>query len=399
MGDKSYGAFEEIQQKRRIDLEVVKQRLKAQKVETPSWGYSNSGTRFGVFEQRAAARDVFERLEDAAEVHRLTGITPSVALHIPWDYVDDWQEVCQYAAGLGLKIGAINPNLFEDQDYKLGSITHPDEGVREKAVSHMLECVDIMRETNSTVLSCWFADGTNYPGQDDFRARRHRAEECLSRVYDALNPEMRMLLEYKFFEPAFYHTDFCDWGTATLMAKRLGDQAQTLVDLGHHPLGANVEHIVALLIDEGKLGGFHFNCKKYADDDLTTGSIAPYQLFLIFTELVKAENDPDLQPDVAYMIDQSHNIKPKVEAMVQSVQSIQTAYAKALLVDYTALVAAQAEGDVVMAEELLKEAFQTDVRPLLTRVRAEMGVPVNPLQALREGGYIRKKAEVRGDTD
>ncbi|GIX05694.1 MAG: hypothetical protein KatS3mg115_0097 [Candidatus Poribacteria bacterium] len=266
-------------QERGVDVEDVKRRLKAQQIETPSWGYGDSGTRFGVFQQPWAARNVHERLQDAAVTHRYTGVAPSVALHIPWDKVDDWAALKQYADELGIRIGAINPNLFQDQDYKLGSVCNPDPRIRGKAIEHLLECTEIMRIVDSDILSVWLADGTNYPGQDDFRKRHQYLVEALKVAYDDLPADARMLVEYKFFEPAFYHTDLPDWGTALLVCQRLGDQAQVLIDTGHHPLGTNIEMIVALLLEYGKLGGFHFNCRKYADDDLTTGSINPQELF------------------------------------------------------------------------------------------------------------------------
>ncbi|NMB45101.1 MAG: L-rhamnose isomerase [Firmicutes bacterium] len=379
-----------------VDLAQAREKLLEQEIETPSWGYADSGTRFQVFHQPGAARTVFEKLDDAAKVHEMTGITPGVALHIPWDKVDDYQKVMDYAEELNLTIGAINPNLFQEPEYKLGSLCHPDRAVRKKAVDHVLECIEIMNITGSKALSLWLADGTNYPGQDDFRARKKRLEETLAEVYKALGDDQRMLIEYKFFEPAFYHTDIADWGMATLLAMKLGPKAQTLVDLGHHPLGANIEQIVAYLIDEGKLGGFHFNSKKYADDDLTTGSVNPYELFLIYNELVAGAEDLQEDLNVAYMIDQSHNVKPKVAAMIQSVEEIQTAYAKALLVDRASLRKAQREGDIIGAERVLKEAYDRDVTALLVSVREEMGVPVNPLEAYRQSGYQSKIARERG---
>lgn len=379
-----------------VDLAQAKESLLKQKIETPSWGYADSGTRFQVFHQPGAARNVFEKLDDAAMVHRMTGITPSVALHIPWDEVDDYERVVDYAAELDLTIGAINPNLFQEPEYKLGSLCHPDKAVRRKALDHILECIEIMNITGSKVLSLWLADGTNYPGQDDFRARKKRLEETLRIVYDALADDQRLLIEYKFFEPAFYHTDLADWGTATLLAMKLGPKAQTLVDLGHHPLGANIEQIVAYLIDEGKLGGFHFNSKKYADDDLTTGSTNPYELFLIYNELVAGAEELQEDLNVAYMIDQSHNVKPKVAAMIQSVESIQAAYAKALLVDRQALREAQRKGDIIGAETILKAAYDRDVTPLLVSVREELQVPIAPLEAYRQSGYQETIAGERG---
>lgn len=376
-----------------MNKEAIKEKLKNQKIETPSWGYGDSGTRFKVFHQAGAARNVYEKIDDAAQVHKYTGVTLSVALHIPWDMVDDWKELKEYVGDKGLKIGAINPNLFQEEEYKLGSLTHPDADIRKKALDHMYECIEIMKQTGSKFLSLWLADGTNYPGQGDFRARKHRLEETLKEVYQELEDDMKLLIEYKFFEPAFYSTDIGDWGMATFLAKKLGEKAKTLVDLGHHPLGTNIEQIVAYLIDEDKLGGFHFNNKKYADDDLTVGSINPYELFLIYNELVAGGADTD--PDVAYMIDQSHNIKPKIEAMIQSVINIQEAYAKALLVDREALKEAQLKGDVVLAEEILLSAYRTDVRPLLESVREEMGLDPDPLKAYRDSGYAEKIAQER----
>ncbi|MDW8026687.1 MAG: L-rhamnose isomerase, partial [Armatimonadota bacterium] len=294
--------------------------------------------------------------------------------------------------------GAVNPNLFQDDEYKLGSLCHPDAGVRRRAMEHVLECIEIAQQVGSRILSLWLADGTNYPGQDDFRARKHRLQECLAEIYRALPAEMRLLIEYKFFEPAFYHTDLPDWGVAYLMASRLGERAQVLVDTGHHPQGTNIEHIVALLLDEGKLGGFHFNNRKYADDDLIVGSINPFEMFLIFNELVAAAEDPRTAAcaqNVAYMIDQSHNIEPKIEAMILSVMNIQTAYAKALLVDRARLREAQATGAVLEAHRILQEAYETDVRPLLAQVRVEMGREPDPLMAFRRSGYAEKVARER----
>ena len=309
--------------------------------------------------------------------------------------MENWEELADYARELGVAVGSINPNLFQDPDYKLGSVTNVDPKVRRKAIDHMLECVEIMKRTGSKVLSMWLADGTNYPGQGDFRRRKRWMEEAYREVYEALDDDMVILIEYKMFEPAFYHTDLADWGMATDLARKLGPKAKTLVDLGHHASGTNIEHIVAYLIDEGKLGGFHFNSKKYADDDLTSGSINPYELFLIYNELAKAEADPDNAPEIAYMIDQSHNIKPKIQAMIQSVQNLQTAYAKALLVNQEKLTELQAAGDVVGAEEVLMTAFNTDVTPLLKAVRRELGVPENPLEAFRQSGYEAKVAKER----
>ena len=389
-----FAALAEVLTSEGVDVDDVKSKLKAQEVETPSWGYGNSGTRFGVFPQPGAARDVHERLSDAAQVHKATGVCPGVALHIPWDKVDDYDALQQEAADLGVHIGAINPNVFQEQDYKLGSFGHRDPVVRQKALDHMYECVDIMERTNSKVLSLWFADGTNYPGQDDLIERKRRFEEGLGKTHAALPEGARMLIEYKFFEPAFYHTDIADWGMALNFAIKAGPKAEVLVDLGHHPLCTNIEHLVALLLDEGRLGGFHFNNRKYADDDLTTGSVNLYEVFLIYHEILNAERRGTVA-NIAYMIDQSHIIKPKVEAMIQSVLNIQTAYARALLVDRAALAEAQAEEDTVAAEEILRNAYDTDVRPLLAVVRQELGAAANPLVAYRQSGYFERIAEER----
>ncbi|GBF06181.1 sugar isomerase, L-rhamnose isomerase [Deinococcus aerius] len=377
------------------------QALGQQRIETPSWGYGNSGTRFKTFAAPGAARDVHEKIEDAAEVHRLTGIAPSVALHIPWDEVEDYAELRRFAESRGVSIGAINPNVFQDDPYKLGSIGNPVPNVRERAIAHLLDCVEIMRQTGSRDLSLWFADGTNYAGQDDLRARKRRVREALQRVHDALPDGTRMLVEYKLFEPAFYATDLFDWGAAYAHCLAIGDKAQVLVDLGHHAQSVNIEQIVAFLLDEGRLGGFHFNARRYADDDLIVGTTNPFELFCIYAELVAAEQSSDnltrtTARNVAYMIDQSHNIEPKVEAMVQSVLNCQEAYAKALLIDWERLAAAQQAGDVLEAYRTLTDAFRTDVRPLLAEWRRSEGLPEDPIVAHRTSGYQANVAGERG---
>ncbi len=386
---------------RGIEVEPVKVRLKQQHIETPSWGYGNSGTRFRVFPWPGAARTTKEKLADAAMVHNLSGVAPSVALHIPWDKVADWDDLKNHAETLGIKIGAINPNVFQEEIYKFGSICHADPSVRRRAIAHLRECIDIMKITGSRDLSLWFADGTNYAGQDNLRGRKQRMQEALAEVYAALPPNTRMLIEYKFFEPAFYHTDLADWGIAYATALKLGPQAQVLVDTGHHAPGTNIEHIVAFLLDEGRLGGFHFNNRKYADDDLIVGSVNPFELFLIFNELVAAETSNENVPaacakNVAYMIDQSHNIEPKIEAMVQSVINCQVALAKALLVNRQKLAERQAAGDVLGAHRELTLAYETDVRPLLAQVREEMGLHPDPIAALKASRYEEKIAAERG---
>ncbi len=368
---------------------AVKDALKSQWIETPSWAYGDSGTRFKVFTQQGAARDPFEKLEDAAQVHRHTGVAPSVALHIPWDRVDDYTELTEHAEGLGLRIGAINPNLFQDDDYKLGSVCHPDPRVREKALAQLLDCVDIMDTTGSEVLSLWLADGLNYPGQDSLTARQDRLSEALSALYRRLGEHQRLLLEYKFFEPAFYATDVPDWGTSYAHCLELGERAQVLVDTGHHAPGTNIEFLVAFLLRQARLGGFHFNSRFYADDDLMVGAADPFQLFRIMHEIVRA-GGLRRSANIAFMLDQCHNIEPKVPAMIRSVLNVQEATAKALLVDAEALGRAQSAGDVLGANEALMDAYKTDVRPLLAEVRTEMGIDPDPMGAYRRSGHPEK---------
>jgi len=377
------------------DLGPVKERVKAHEIETPSWGYSDSGTRFATFTQPGAARTLLEKIDDAAVVHKFTGAAPSVALHLAWDHVDDYGELAAYAKEQGVRVGAINPDLFSEQDYKLGSLTNESESIRKKTLDHLLWSIEVAQAAGSTVVSLWFGDGTNFPGQGDFRRRKKWMQEGLRTVYEAMPDDMRMLLEYKLFEPAFYHTDMADWGMAYVFCLHLGDRAFVLMDLGHHALGTNIEHIVAFLIAEGRLGGFHLNAKKYADDDLTVGSINPYELFLIYNEIAAAEEDPNARADIGFMLDQSHNLKPKIEAMIQSIMACQAAYARALLVDRKALAAAQHEGDIIRAENLLLDAYQADVRPLLAQIRIESGLDPDPLAAFRASGYMKKVRKAR----
>jgi L-rhamnose isomerase / sugar isomerase len=369
------------------ELAAVKAALKTQAVETPSWAYGNSGTRFKVFAQQGVPRTPQEKLEDAAQVHAFTGVAPTVALHIPWDKVEDYAALAKFAEERGVKLGAINSNTFQDDDYKLGSICHPDASVRRKALDHLLECVDIMDATGSQDLKLWFADGTNYPGQDDLRARQDRLSEGLSEVYDRLGDGQRMLLEYKFFEPAFYSTDVPDCGTAYAHCLKLGPKAQVVVDTGHHAPGTNIEFIVATLLREGKLGGFDFNSRFYADDDLMVGAADPFQLFRIMYEVIRGGG---YTPDVAFMLDQCHNIEAKIPAIIRSVMNVQEATAKALLVDRDALAVAQREGDVLEANAVLMDAYNTDVRPLLREVREELGLDADPMGAYRRSGWAEK---------
>jgi len=375
-----------------MNSDAVSSRLDGLEIETPSWGYGNSGTRFHVYPWPGAARTVWERIDDAALVHELTGCSPSVALHIPWDTVDDWNALGDYTRGRGIRVGAINPNLFGDDCFRLGSLANPDAAVRRRALEHCLECVEIAGKLGSTIVSLWLADGTNYPGQDDLRGRHARLLAGLEELYAALSPDQQLLIEYKFFEPAFYSTDLPDWGTAALVCRRLGPQAQVLVDTGHHPQGTNIEQIVALLVAEGLLGGFHFNNRKYADDDLIAGSVDPFELFRIMHEIALAE----VEASTAFMIDQSHNVEGKIDAMLQSVMNIQTAYAKALLIDDAVLTSSQREGDVLGAHRAFTDAFETDVRPLLARWRADKGLDPDPVRAFRNGGYAEQRARERG---
>ncbi|MFD6249058.1 L-rhamnose isomerase [Streptomyces roseolus] len=376
------------------DIAAVKAALAAQRIETPSWGYGNSGTRFKVFAQPGVPRDPYEKLDDAAEVHARTGVAPKVSLHIPWDRVDDYAALGAYAKERGLELGAVNSNTFQEDDYRLGSVCHPDPKVRRKAVGHLLECVDIMDATGSTDLKLWFADGTNYPGQDDITARQDRLAECLAEVYARLGEEQRMLLEYKLFEPAFYTTDVPDWGTAYAHCLTLGPKARVVVDTGHHAPGTNIEFIVAFLLREGRLGGFDFNSRFYADDDLMVGSSDPFQLFRIMHEVVR-NGGLDAAANVAFMLDQCHNIEAKVPAVIRSVMNVQEATAKALLVDADALAAAQRSGDVLAANAVLMDAYDTDVRPLLRELREEQGLDPDPVAATLRSGRLERVAAER----
>ncbi|TMR19364.1 L-rhamnose isomerase [Nonomuraea turkmeniaca] len=372
----------------------IKAALRAQHIETPSWAYGNSGTRFKVFAQQGVPRDPYEKLADAAQVHAYTGVAPTVALHIPWDKVDDYADLARHAKDLGVGIGAINSNVFQDDDYKLGSVTNPSARVRRKATDHLLECVDIMDATGSDTLKLWFSDGINYPGQDDIRARQDRLAESLAEVYERLGEGQRFLLEYKLFEPAFYATDVPDWGTAYAHCVKLGPKAQVVVDTGHHAPGTNIEFIVAFLLREGKLGGFDFNSRFYADDDLMVGAADPFQLFRIMFEVVRGGGfDPEL--NVAFMLDQCHNIEPKIPGQIRSVMNVQEATAKALLVDRDALAAAQNEGDVLGSNAVFMDAYNTDVRPLLAELREEMGLAPDPMAAYAKSGYFEKIAAER----
>jgi L-rhamnose isomerase/sugar isomerase len=383
-----------------IDVNQAIEQLKQQVIELPSWAVGNSGTRYGVFREDGAARNIWDKIEDCAEIQRVVGVCPVMATHVLWDVTDDgrYGPVREYAAERGLKIGTVHPNTFMGQQFKLGSICSPDEAVRRSTIDHFVDCVRITREMGSKVIGIWLADGTNYPGQDHLRSRKQRMYEGLKALYEAMDEDMILAVEYKFFEPGFYTTDLMDWGMSFMMCSRLGNRAKVLVDVGHHPQGANIEHIVALLLDEGKLGGFHLNDRKYADDDLMAGTINPLQLFLIYDQLVDAAQDPataETANNVVYMLDQSHNVEPSIEGIIQSVMNTQTAYAKALLVERDKLHEAQAAGDVILANRLVIEAYELDVQPLLKKVRVEMGCQPDPILAYREGGYAAKIASER----
>jgi L-rhamnose isomerase/sugar isomerase len=376
------------------DLAAAKDALRRQRIELPSWAFGNSGTRFKVFAQPGVPRTPYEKLDDAARVHAHTGVAPSVALHIPWDAVDDYADLAKHAADQGIAIGTINANVFQDDDYRLGSVCNPDPRVRRKALDHLLACVDVMDATGSRDLKLWFADGTNYPGQDSIRARQERLAEALAATYRRLGPNQRLLLEYKLFEPAFYATDVPDWGTALAHCLALGDRALVVVDTGHHAPGTNIEMIVALLLRAGRLGGFDFNSRFYADDDLMVGAADPFQLFRIMHEVVQGGGD-EPRAGIAFMLDQSHNIEPKIPGQIRSVMNAQEATAKALLVDAEALEAAQQAGDVLGANAVLMDAYDTDVRPLLAGLRQEMGLDPDPMAAYARSGYAERVAAER----
>jgi L-rhamnose isomerase/sugar isomerase len=363
------------------------------RIEIPSWGFANTGTRFGKFIQAGAATSIEEKFSDAGQVHSLTGVCPTVALHVLWDFPEGLASVAEIAAladKYGVRPGAINPNLFQDQVYKFGSFGNSDAAIRNEALKHSKESIAIARELHCRDISFWLADGSNYPGTANIRQRKQYFDECFKALHADLTADQRLLIEYKPFEPAFYHTDIADWGMALLFAKSAGPQAKVLVDTGHHYQAQNIEQIVAWLLAEDVLGGFHFNDRRYADDDLTMGSIDPYQVFRIFHEILSFEFELGRRADIAFMIDQSHNLKGKIEAMIQTVTVAQELYAKAALVDHAKLAAAQKAGDLVRAESFLQDAFSTDVRPAIREWRASKGLPADPMEAFRQSGYLER---------
>jgi len=368
------------------------------RIELPSWGFANTGTRFGKYLQPAAAVTTAEKIADAGQVHALTGSCPAVALHVLWDLprgLADVEAIDRLARAHGLRPGAINPNLFQDQQYKHGSFGNPSPAVRERALEHCRHSVAIAHRLGSRDISLWFADGSNYPGTANMRARKQWFEACLAALHASLEPGDRLLVEYKPFEPAFYHTDIADWGMALLLARAAGPQARVLVDTGHHYQSQNIEQIVAWLLAEGMLGGFHFNDRRYADDDLTMGSIDPYQAFRIFHEIRFFEWESGSPADVAFVVDQSHNLKGKIESMIQTIVQAQALVAKAALVDCAALAAAQQTSDLVRAESCLQDAFACDVRPAIREWRAAKGLPLDPMDAFRQSGYLERITKER----
>ncbi|MBN9105113.1 MAG: L-rhamnose isomerase [Propionibacteriaceae bacterium] len=373
---------------------TITDQLAVQAIELPSWAFGNSGTRFKVFGTPGTPRDPREKIADAAQVHAFTGLAPTVALHIPWDKVDDYAALAAYASDLGVALGTINSNTFQDEAYKFGSLTHVDAAVRRKAIDHHLECVDIMDATGSRDLKIWLADGSNYPGQADLRGRQDRLAESLAVIYDRLGDDQRLVLEYKFFEPAFYHTDVPDWGTSYAQCAALGPKAMVCLDTGHHAPGTNIEFIVMQLLRLGKLGSFDFNSRFYADDDLIVGAADPFQLFRIIYEVVRGGGYGPDSP-VAFMLDQCHNVEDKIPGQIRSVLNVQEMTAKALLVDHEALAAAQAAGDVLGANGIFMDAFYTDVRANLAGWRESRGLPADPMAAFAASGYLARIAEQR----
>jgi L-rhamnose isomerase / sugar isomerase len=398
--EQQYKILSDVLTDKGIDGAEVIKSIKSQVIELPSWAVGDSGTRYGVFRQKGAARTIWEKIDDCAQINRVLGICPVMASHVNWDKTDDgaYEPVRDYALSQGLRIGTVHPNTFLGQEYKFGSVCNPFKDVRDSTIDHFIDCVRITREMGSKAVEIWLADGTNYPGQDHLRYRKHRLYDGLKALYDALDPDMNLFIEYKFYEPSFYTTDLMDWGMSFSVCSRLGERAKVLVDLGHHASGVNVEHIVSILLDEQKLGGFHLNNRKYGDDDLMAGTINPLELFLIFDQIVDASIDPvtaESAQSICLMLDQSHNIEGSLEGIIQSVMNTQTAYTKALIVDRNKLQEAQMAGDVILANRIIMEAFETDVQPIIKKARVEMGCFPDPILAFRESGYLQKIASER----
>ena len=382
------------------DSGTVFRSLEEFRIEIPSWGFANTGTRFGKFLQPAAAATTEEKFSDAGQVHRVTGVCPTIALHVLWDCpegVRSAKTIAELTTRYGVQAGSINPNLFQDQIYKYGSFGNPDAEIRKHALQHTIDSIEIASKLNSRDISMWFADGSNYPGTANIRQRKKWFEEALKETHNRLYPEQRLLVEYKPFEPAFYHTDIADWGMSMHFSKLAGPQAKVLVDTGHHYQSQNIEQIVAWLLSENMLGGFHFNDRRYADDDLTLGSIDPYQVFRIFHEIFSYEWETGTKADIAYMIDQSHNLKGKIEETIQTVTMAQQLFAKAALVDHAALADAQAKCDLIRAESLVQDAFNTDVRPQIREWRDSKGLPQDPLKTFQESGYLERITKERAE--
>lgn len=378
--------------------EMIFNALETFRIELPSWGFANTGTRFGKFIQHAAATSTEEKFSDAGQVHLLTGVCPTVALHVMWDCPDGVRgadEIKKFSERYGVLPGSINPNLFQDQEYKYGSFGNPDPSIRQRALRHTKDSIEIARRLNSRDISMWFADGSNYPGTANIRHRKQWFADLLKQSHEALGSGQRLLIEYKPFEPAFYHSDIADWGMSLLLCRAAGPQARVLVDTGHHYQAQNIEQIVAWLLSENMLGGFHFNDRRYADDDLTIGSIDPYQVFRIFHEIHYFEWETGKTADIAYMVDQSHNLKGKIEAMIQTVTRAQELFSKAGLVAGQELASAQKNCDLVRAESLLQDAFATDVRPVIQEWRDSKGLPKDPMEAFRQSGYLERITKER----
>lgn len=397
--EKKYNILADTLNEKGLDVDSIKKSIKDMVVELPSWAVGNSGTRYGTFRDKGAASTIWDKIDDCTEIQRVLGVCPVMASHVLWDVTDDgkYGPVKDYAELKGMKIGTVHPNTFAGQEFRYGSICSPEEHVRKNTIDHLVDCVRIAREMDSKVIGMWLADGTNYPGQDNLRERKHRLFDGLKVLYDALDDDMKLVLEYKPFEPAFYTTDIHDWGMSKLMCDKLGNKAKVLVDLGHHLAGVNIEQIISILLDEGQLGGFHFNNRRYADDDLITGTVKPLETFLIFKEIVDAKFD-GIKSDITYMLDQSHNIEPSIEGIIYSIMNIQTAFTKSLIIDRKALRKSQQNNDTVLSNKIVMDAFNTDVESLIAQVRIEMGLTdIDPLQNYRNSGYARKIAESRQD--